>query len=602
MNDANKDSILPPQWCAVLSPDQMRKLNRENTGSNLLKKFTAVCGKYSIHSCVCLAIIILEAYTEQIPSKLYRQLFDEALPKQDMELVVSLAGKLFGMMILSSGLGVVQNYFATKVGEGVASDLRQSLYRHLSQMPFHFFTILRSGDFVSLFNSELSTASHALGTTIPRMFHNLFSAIFGFYTLYSIEPGFAVLIFLIIPVFQLPSKYFGNKLKALRREEINTRAEMNNTLQDYLSVQGMLLARTFGNNNHGNAKFAEANTKLNAMGLKRTLFSATFMQVLAFSVSLSTGIVYTFGSALVIKKGLTVGKIMAFANQMHRVYGPLTELSNVQVEYRSISICFGRLFSYLSLPVEKSGNQEKLLELTDVVGQIKFCNVSFQYPRSLFGDDLALQDIRCVIKDINFEVQPGEKLVIVGANGAGKTSVAQLLARLYAPNEGHIEVDGHDIRKISPTSYTKMVGFLSQDTFLLNDTISNNLRYAMPDASDEDLLQACKEAGLEALLDSLPQGLNTIVGERAFALSLGERQKLSLARIILRNFKIVILDEFSSNLDPTMELEVWLETDEDEIPLCCLLTVAWVSFHQNVLTIFCFSCRRHSKECSNTRQ
>lgn len=555
-------------WHSFISADESK--NKTRIDRDVLKRVFAYARPYWLDVTVLLVVIILISLIELIPPLLYKRLIDQVLPNQDYRGLTVLAIGMVTIPIVSGLLGVTERYFSARAGEGIIFDLRQEMYVHLQHMPIRFFTQTKSGEIISRFNNDVVGAQSAITGTLPNIVINVVTLISTLLVMISIEWRLAILSVAVLPLFLLPARRVGLILRDIRRKAMEFNANMSILINETLGINGAMLVKTFGRQNYESERFREVNRDVRDIGVRRALVSRWFFLGLSISGAIGTALIYWVGGYLVLQDALTIGTIVAFAAYLTRLYGPISSLTNVQVEFVTSMVSFERVFAYLDLPIEIK-DQPGATQLETVAGKIQFDNVYFNYltndhtepiPESNDlskpdAEDLELpgeiQSRPNALQNLSFEIEPGQLVALVGPSGAGKTTLTYLLQRLYDPTEGAIYLDGHDLRSIKMESLAKQIGVVTQETYLFHDTVRANLLYARADATQAELEAACQTANIHGFIQSLPEGYDTIVGERGYRLSGGEKQRLAIARVILKDPCILILDEATSHLDSQNE-------------------------------------------------
>ncbi len=573
-------------WWRYIAHDEEK--NRPRVDRALLRRVLQYARPYWHVVSIVLATILVIALIELIPPLLYRDLIDNVIPTGDFSRLNWLALGMIGIPVLSGLIGVLQRWASARAGEGIIYDLRQQLYGHIQQMSIRFFTHTKSGEIISRLNSDVVGAQNAITGTLPGIVTNLFTLATTLAIMLSIEWRLTLLSVVVLPLFLLPAKRVALILREIRREAMEYNAEMSTIIGETLSINGALLVKIFGRQKSELARYGEVNAKVRDIGVRRALVGRWFFMGLGLSAAIGTALLYWVGGRMVLDGVLTVGTIVAFAAYLGRLYGPISALTNVQVEFAQSMVSFERVFEYLDRPVEIR-DKPAAHRLGSVQGNIRFRDVSFSYltaeewevqnssppndpagagegadaeqeQRSSHngsranGNPIAqIAGRRWALRHLDFSIRPGQLVALVGPSGAGKTTVTYLLPRLYDPTEGEIELDGHDLRDVSQESLAAQIGVVTQETYLFHDTVRANLLYARPDASDAELQAACRAANIHEFIAALPDGYDTLVGERGYRFSGGEKQRIAIARVILKDPRLLILDEATSHLDSQSE-------------------------------------------------
>ena len=527
----------------------------------LLRRVFAYARPYLGAITIVLVTITLTSLLGLLPPLIYRELIDVVLPNGDLRLLNLLAIGLFAVPLLSGLLGVLQRRYSARAGEGIIYDLRNAMFDHLARMSMRFFTNTRSGEIVSRFNNDVVGAQSAITGTLPEILTNVVTLVSTLVIMLMIEWRLTLLSIAVLPLFLLPARRVGLTLRKIRRQALDYNADMSSQITETLTVNGALLMKSFGRLPAEAKRFKTVSANVRDIGVRRAEVSQLFFMSLGLVGAIGSALVYWLGGWMVLNDALTVGTIVAFTAYLTRLYGPISALTNVQVEFVTALVSFERVFEYLDLPVEIQ-DKAGAVPLGVVEGRIRFEEVWFQYQGPLLGDapaegangdDTALP-ARHALQSINFEIAPGALTALVGPSGAGKTTITYLLPRLYDPTAGHITLDGIDLREIALDSLAQQFGIVSQETYLFHDTIRANLLYAKADATQTELEAACQAANIHAMIAALPEGYDTLVGERGYRLSGGEKQRLAIARVILKDPRILVLDEATSHLDSQSEV------------------------------------------------
>jgi ATP-binding cassette, subfamily B, bacterial len=554
-------------WRSYIRYDESR--GRPQVDRELLQRVLSYARPYWRQLLLMLGLLAVISFIELVPPLLYRDLIDNVLPQRNFQRLNWLALAMIGIPLATGLLGVGQRYLSARVGEGIIFDLRQEMYAHLARMSLRFFTHTKSGEILSRFNNDVVGAQSAVTGTLPNILSSGITLISTLVVMISIEWRLAVLSIVVLPLFLLPARRVGRLLRTIRRQGMEYNAEMSNIVGETLGINGALLVKTFGRQHSEVDRFRFTNRRVRDIGVRQALIGRWFFLGLGIASAVGTALIYWAGGHLVLGGSITVGTIVAFAAYLARLYGPISSLTNVQVEFATSMVSFERVFEYTDLPVEIQDRPGAIV-LEDVEGHVRFENVSFSYlapgqtPAVVTGDDedededkvAAPGEVvsrRWALQNLAFQIEPGQLAALVGPSGAGKTTITYLLPRLYDPTEGRITLDGHDLRDLSLESLAKQIGMVTQETYLFHDTVRENLLYARPEASQDELEAACRAANIHEFIADLPDGYDTIVGERGYRLSGGEKQRLSIARVILKDPCILVLDEATSHLDSQSE-------------------------------------------------
>jgi ATP-binding cassette subfamily B protein len=541
-----------------------------------------------------IGLIVLISFLNLIPPLLYRDLLDSALPNGDVTRLNLLAVGVIGINLLVGLIGVAQRYFSANIGEGIIYDLRRGLYSHMQRMSMRFFTHTRTGEMMSRLNNDVIGAQRAVTGTLVNIITNIITLISTLAIMISLEWRLTLLGLSILPLFILPARRVGRVLRRIARQSMEQNAEMNAMMNETLNVSGALLVKIFGRAAAETAKFTDRAALVRDIGIRQALVGRWFFMGLGLVGAIGMALVFWAGGHMVLAGTFTIGTIVAFSTYLRQLYGPLTALTNARVEFATSMVSFERVFEVLDLPVEIE-DRPGAIALGRAEGRVRFENVSFSYLGDGAGEDAvapaALEDVprfawgrhaaasvptpkdgkagspkqepagnqseaepkRWALQHINFEIEPGQLVALVGPSGAGKTTITYLLPRLYDPTEGHITLDDHDLRDSTLDSLAANIGMVTQETYLFHDSVRANLLYAKPKATQVELEAACRAANIHEFLAGLPDGYDTIVGERGYRLSGGEKQRVAIARVILKDPRVLILDEATSHLDSQSE-------------------------------------------------
>ncbi|HEY4004382.1 MAG TPA: ABC transporter ATP-binding protein [Pseudonocardia sp.] len=477
--------------------------------------------------------------------------------------VLVLAGAIAGLAVLDAGIGLGTRWLSARIGEGLILDLRRAVFEHVQRMPVAFFTRTRTGALVSRLNNDVIGAQSAITDTLASLVSNVIQLVLALAVMITLAWQVTLAALLLVPLFLLPARRMGGTVATLQRESANLNAVMTTQMTERFSAPGATLVKLFGRPEHEASEFGSRASRVRDIGVRTAMVSRTFMTSLSLLSALAQALVYGLGGYLAVTGQLAPGTVVSLALLLSRLYGPLTQLSNARVNVMGALISFERVFEVLDLkPMISERPDARALPRGPV--SVRLRDVHFGYPAASAVSLASLEEVATldardgaeVLHGVDLEVPAGAQVALVGSSGAGKSTVASLLARLYDVDSGAVELSGMDVRDLSFAALRDAVGLVTQDGHLFHDTIRANLSYARPTASDDELIEAMRRARLGELLDSLPDGLDTMVGERGYRLSGGERQRLTIARLLLAQPSVVVLDEATAHLDSDSEAQV----------------------------------------------
>ena len=501
--------------------------------------------------------IFASALLALLPPLVFRQLIDVSIPASDSDEVNLLAVLLIVAAFTEAGLALAERWFSSRIGEGLIYDLRVALYDQVQRLPIAFFTRVQTGSLISRMNNDVIGAQRAITGTLGQVISNGIVLATTLVAMLLLEWRLTLLAIVLLPIFILPTKRVGRKLQALTRESMDLNAGMNTTMNERLNVSGAMLVKLFGRHDTERDQFSDRAGRVASIGVQSAMYGRTFFIALTLVGAVGTAVVYWVGGRLAISGTITIGTLSAMGLYVARIYAPLTGLTNARVDIMTALVSFERVFEVLDAPnaiTDRAG----AVDLEQPEGRITLEHVSFSYPASdtkLVSLESATDDPgdTPVLTDIDLEIPAGQTVAIVGPSGAGKSTLISLVPRLYDVTGGVLKVDDIDVRYITQASLRQTIGVVNQDPHLFHESVGDNLRYARPGATDDELIEAARAAQIHDVIAALPEGYDTIVGERGYRLSGGEKQRLAIARMLLKNPAVVVLDEATSHLDSENE-------------------------------------------------
>lgn len=519
---------------------------------------------------VFLSSILVAALIELVPPFAFRRILDDAIPAGDRSLITLLAAIVVMSALIDAGLAIVQRWCSSSIGEGLIYDLRVALFAKVQRMPVAFFTRTQTGALTSRLNNDVIGAQNAVTSTLGSAVSNVVVLTITLGAMALLEWRLTILSVIVLPMFIIPAKRVGRRLQVISREQMQRDAAMNSQMAERFNVAGALLVKLFGRGGDEVTTFANRARDVRDAGIRHAMYGRVFFVALGLVGAIGAAAIYGIGAHLVVDGQITSGTLVALAALVTRVYQPLTGLTNARVDLMTAMVSFDRVFEVLDAP-EFVTDKPGAIDLIEPKGRLELRDVWFRYPSAA---DVTVRSLeapsalggsdpdRDVLRGVSLVVEPGETVALVGASGSGKTTLAALVPRLYDVTGGALLVDGHDVRDLTQHSLREAIGVVSQDPHLFHETIGANLLYARPGATTDELDAACRGARILEMIESLPDGYDTLVGERGYRMSGGEKQRLAIARLLLKNPAVMILDEATSHLDNENEAHVQAALEE----------------------------------------
>ena len=547
-------------WLNYRSMTADPSLKEQKLKPGTVKRIFSFAKPYQVSIYVYLATVVVDAALIVATPLLLKKLIDDGVMPKDSSVVTQLAFFVALIAVADAAFNMLGRYFSSRIGEGLIYDLRSLVFAHVQKQSIAFFTRTQTGALISRINSDVIGAQQAFTSTLSGLVSNVVSLLLVGITMLILSWQITIFSLLMLPLFLIPTKWVGRRLQSLTRESFTLNSEMSSTMTERFNVSGAMLVSLYGQPLREEAGFRVRARRVADIGIKTAMLNRLFFIALTSVAAIATAIAYGIGGHLAINGGLTVGTLLAITALLARLYGPLTALSIVRIDVMTSLVSFERVFEVLDLePMVK--DRSGAIALKSSKGKIEFKNVDFSYPNAQEISLASLESVAkaetvtsgIVLKGLTFTVEPGTTTALVGPSGAGKTTISALIPRLYDVTGGSIKIDGNDIRDVTLESLRNSIGVVMQDAHLFHETIVENLRYAKQDATQDQMQSACEAAQIWDLIKSLPNGFETMVGERGHRLSGGEKQRLAIARLLLKSPSIVILDEATAHLDSENE-------------------------------------------------
>ena len=550
-------------WGLMRSMRRDESVVQQELPPGIVRRVMKFAAPYKRALAVFLTLIVVDALIGAANPLIYRQILDAGIIQHRSNVVVDMALLLGLLAVLDAGLSLWNRWVSANIGEGLIFDMRSKVFDHVQRMPIAFFTRTQTGALVTRLNNDVLGAQQAFTDTFSSVIGNAISVAVTLGAMFYLSWPITLIALTLLPIFLIPARWVGRRLAGITRESYALNAVMNTTMTERFNVAGALLVKLFGSGQRESATFERRAGRVRDIGVTSAMYSRVFMAALLLTAALATAITYGWGGVLAAHRELAPGTVIALAAYLTRLYGPLTALSNVQVDVMTALVSFDRVFEVLDLEpmiAEKDG--------ATAIGRgpatIEFDHVDFSYPTAEEVSLASLESVAVldqspdqqVLFDVSFRAEPGQLTALVGPSGAGKTTISHLVPRLYDVRSGTVRLNGTDVRDATLGSIHDMVGVVTQDAHLFHETIRSNLLYAKPDATDAELVESLRAAQILPLVESLPDGLDTVVGDRGYRLSGGEKQRIAIARLLLKAPDVVVLDEATAHLDSESEAAV----------------------------------------------
>ncbi|GAA1280515.1 ABC transporter ATP-binding protein [Streptomyces javensis] len=554
----------------AVGPDP--SVTKQKIKAGTAKRIVPYTRPYRVSICLLLLMTVANAAIVVAVPILFKYLIDNGIAEHDSDVVVGIAVAVGGLAVLGALLGFGEAWYSARVSEGLVYELRTKVFDHVQRQPLAFFTRAQTGALVSRLNADVVGAQQALTSLLSTVVSAALTLLFVLITMFYLSWVITLISLVVLPFFILPGKVVGRRLQRLMRSQMEQNAEMGALMNERFNVTGALLAKLYGRPSRELRQFTRLAGKVRDLGVLTAVNGKLLFLSMVLLSALATAVVYGVGGRLVIDDAFEIGTLVALATLLTRLFGPINQLSSAQANVVTALVSFDRLFEILDLKPLISEKPDAIALPRDGAPEIVFDGVSFSYPAAADVSLASLESIALprsertrndwTLRELSFRLPAGKLTALVGPSGAGKTTITHLVPRLYDPGEGTVSIDGHDLRDLTLESLYDTIGVVTQDAYLFHATIGDNLRYARPEATEQEMIDACKAAQIWGLIESLPDGFDTVVGDRGYRLSGGEKQRIAMARLLLKAPPVVVLDEATAHLDSESEaaLQRALET------------------------------------------
>lgn len=551
-------------WTAYQGFTNDRSVKKKQLSSGTLKRVMTYATEFRVYIFIYLSLLVFDSLLVVAAPLLFKRIVDTAIPNKDLGMVINMSLLIAGTAILGAVLGLISRRMSSTIGEGLIFNMRTQVFDHVQQQSIAFFTRAQTGALISRLNSDVMGAQRAFTSTLGGVVGNLISLVVVAATMFILSWQITVASLLMLPLFMIPARWMGSRLQTMTRQQADYNSAMSTQMAERFNVSGALLMKIFGTPQRESQMFAEKADAVRIMGIRISMSNTVFFTAIVLVGSLATALVYGMGGVSVINGTLTLGTLLALSALLGRLYGPITALANVRVDIMTSLVSFERVFEVLDLQPMVT-DKAHAMDLKRGGTSVEFDNVNFRYPSaqevSLASLEMVAQPesrttSELILHNVSFSAAPGELIALVGPSGAGKSTMTALVSRLYDASSGAVKLDGVDVRDLTQESLHNVVGVVMQDAHMYHDTIRANLLYANTQATEVQIWEACGNAQIAEMIRELPEGLDTVVGDRGHRLSGGEKQRLAIARLLLKAPDVVVLDEATAHLDSENESAV----------------------------------------------